>query len=107
MLRPRRLFAALLAAIAFASSADAQNLIINGSFETNTAGVTSYNLSNAAFNATVGSATAFGTAEEIDLITFGSPYGSPPQDGSWKLAIHTQLNGTFYDAFSFNLSSSV
>src|SRR4051794_38380890 len=84
-------------------SSPAQNLILNGDFEHNGATVTEYNLDNATFNAHVYHCTAFGTAQEIDLIT-GHPYGLPPQSGSWKLALHREYNGP-NDAFSFNLSA--
>jgi len=81
------------------------NMILNGSFETNAAGSTRYNMANSTFNSIVGSATAFGTAEEIDLIA-GNPYGSVPQNGNWKLALHTR-SAAEYDAFSFSLSQPV
>lgn len=81
------------------------NLISNGDFETNTASVTLFNMSNASFSATVSAATGFGDAEEIDLIT-GTDFGIAPQSGSWKLGIHTQAGGPF-DAFSLTLSSAL
>ena len=65
------------------------NLLLNGDFETNTASGTMFNMSNANFTATVSAATAFGSAEEIDLVT-GTDFGIAPQSGSWKLGIHTQ-----------------
>jgi hypothetical protein len=81
------------------------NMILNGSFENNSASTSQFNMVNATFNTTVADATAFGSAEEIDLIT-GAPFGLPPVDGKWKIAIHSQSGGGF-DAFSFNLSSAV
>jgi hypothetical protein len=80
-------------------------MIINGSFETNSASGTIYNLNNATFNGVVNNATAFGSAQEIDLITVGG-LGLSPQHGSWKLALHRQVPGA-NDAFSFNLSSGI
>ncbi len=84
-----------------------QNLILNGDFENNGASSSQYNMSNASFNSLVDNATAFGTGEEIDLMTTDSPYGPPPQSGLWKAAIH-KSGYPYYgndDAFSFTLSS--
>ena len=83
------------------------NIILNGDFEINsTVGVSVYNMDNALFNTTVASATAFGGAQEIDLITAGSPYGLAPESGNWKLAIHRSSSGE-NDAFSFTLGSAI
>ena len=81
------------------------NAILNGDFETNTASGTLFNMSNASFSSVVSSATAFGGAQEIDLVT-GAGFGITPQSGSWKLGIHTQTSGIF-DAFSLTLSSAL
>jgi hypothetical protein len=86
-------------------AAYAAPIILNGSFESNSAGGTLFNMSNASFNATVSNATAFGTAEEIDLVTDGA-YGIAPQDGNWKLGLHTQSSG-LYDAFSLVISEAL
>lgn len=88
-----------------AGSAAHANLILNGSFENNTAIGTMFNMSNATFNSVVANATAFGTAQEIDLVT-GTSFGILPQHGNWKLGIHTQSTGA-YDAFSLDTSSPV
>jgi hypothetical protein len=88
-----------------AKTADAASIILNGDFENNSASATQFNMANAAFNATVADATAFSTAEEIDLVT-GLDFGIAPQSGDWKLGLHTQNNGDF-DAFSLGLSSGV
>ena len=84
-----------------------QNLILNGDFENNGASSSQYNLSNALFNSLVHNATAFGTGDEIDLMTSDSPYGLPPQSGLWKAAIHKSGYPNYGndDAFSFTLSS--
>jgi hypothetical protein len=97
-----------LGALAFACApvAHGQNLILNGSFEDNTANVTMFNMSNAEFNAIVANATAFGDAEEIDLILGTGGFGLAPIDGDWKLAIHRQAGGAT-DAFSFDLMNSI
>jgi hypothetical protein len=93
------------AVLSLPASANASSIILNGSFENNTAGATAFNISNATFNTTVASATAFGTAQEIDLVT-GASFGITPQNGSWKLGLHTQGGGAF-DAFSMSLSSGL
>jgi hypothetical protein len=85
-----------------------QNLILNGDFENNGASSSQYNLSNTLFNSLVYNATAFGTGDEIDLMTTDSPYGLPPESGLWKAAIH-KAGYPYYgtdDAFSFTLSST-
>ena len=96
-------------ALVMAPSLHAQNLIINGDFEINTASECDFNLDNIEFNATVSNATAFGTAEEIDVMTAadGCGFGSPPQSGDTKLAIHSQSPGGRFDAFSLDLSSPI
>ena len=86
----------------------AAEMILNGDFENNTASGIDYNMTNSEFNATVADATAFGTAEEIDIIT-GNSVEFPPQSGNWNLHIHTQRPSLSdkYDAFSLDLSSPV
>lgn len=101
-----RSMSVLAASTAFVLSSNA-NLILNGSFEQNNASDTQYNMTNALFNSTVSNVTAFGNAEEIDLIQ-GNPYGLAPTDGRWKLAIHRRFapDGPV-DAFALHLSSPV
>ena len=84
-----------------------QNLILNGDFENNGATSSQYNMSNAMFNSLVYNATAFGTGDEIDLMTTDSPYGLLPESGLWKLGIHKSGYPIYGndDAFSFTLSS--
>jgi len=94
-----------VALLAFCMVSPAANLFLNGDFENNTAGTTQFNLSNAAFNSLMADTTAFGTAQEIDIIT-GTDFGIAPESGNWKLGIHTQTGGAF-DAFSMTLSSSL
>ena len=95
----------LIAVAALAFPACAQNMIINGSFESNTAGGSMSNMTNAVFNVTVNNATAFGSANEIDLYQ-GNPWGLPPVQGQWKLAIHHSSTGAV-DAFSFDLNNPI
>ncbi|HVP56058.1 MAG TPA: PEP-CTERM sorting domain-containing protein [Candidatus Eisenbacteria bacterium] len=99
----RYLLLTVAALLAMCAASSASNLILNGDFENTSAGTTQFNLSNAAFNALMPNVTAFGTAQEIDIIT-STDFGIAPESGNWKLGIHTQSGGA-YDAFSMTLSS--
>jgi hypothetical protein len=94
----------VLACVLAATTARAQNLVVNGSFETNTAGVTQFSTTNATFSAFLTPLTAFGDKEGIDIMTLGSGYGQNPQNGSWKIAPSSNL-GSVREAFSFPLST--
>jgi hypothetical protein len=89
------------------------NMILNGDFENTTFAPGCYfNLSNAAVNAGLPNLTAFGNAQEIDVMTDGTSCGvnDPPQSGNSKLGISRQLSLTHsgpVDAFSFDLSGPV
>lgn len=76
--------------------------VLNGSFETNTASGSQFNLTNTALTATVSNVTGFGPADEVDLIT-GTDLGIAPIFGNWKVQLHTTFTG-LVDAFSFALS---
>jgi hypothetical protein len=79
-------------------------MILNGSFEINTSPGNVYNPSNAVFNSYMSSVTAFGAlAPGIDIQMTGSPYGSSPQSGNWKVSAAAAAGGQS-DAFSFALS---
>jgi hypothetical protein len=94
----------LLVALIFATVASSHaNLIINGSFEINSAPATLYNNSNANFNSRMSNATSYGDPAELDIITFGG-FGLAPQNGSWKVAL---ANGQGLDAFTLELSSNM
>lgn len=95
----------VLASCAVASAANA-NMILNGSFEFNSAAINEYNLSNAAFAGLVSAVTGFGGSNEIDLMNTDE-YGPLPSNGSWKLGIHSTRDGLNVDAFSFDLSSNI
>ena len=92
------------------TGAAAATIILNGSFESNTAVASMFNMTNTTFNATVADATAFGTSTgigglgEIDLVT-STDFGIAPQDGNWKLGLHQQLSGA--DAFSLSLTEGI
>jgi hypothetical protein len=82
---------------------------MNGDFEVNQAIGCDFNLTNAAFDAEVAHATAFGTADEIDVMRSATGCGYiAPYSGITKVAIHRQSvpNGK-YDAFSLDLSMPV
>jgi len=89
------------------ASLHAIQTLLNGDFENNSAGGTTFNMTNATFNATMSDMTAFGGSEEIDLVT-GTDFGIAPQSGDWKLGLHQRTNDPAnVDAFSFDLSSSI
>ena len=94
-----------LAIVICAGSALGQNIIINGDFESNSAGSTQFNLSNVSFTSLMNNSTAFGTSEELDIIT-GLSLGIAPQSGSWKVGMH-ERQGLGVDAFSLELSQPV
>jgi hypothetical protein len=85
------------------------NMVINGDFETYSGGTCDTNLSNASFTAMMANATAFGLADEIDVIANPPCYGLPAVSGALKIAIHRQdpSFGGFSDAFSFDLSPAI
>lgn len=87
--------------LSFASTF-AANLVVNGSFENNSAATTVFNPNNADFNSLVPNVTAFGIRPGIDLQTIGSGFGQLPQDGSWKVSLCSDLGGEA-EAFSLNL----
>jgi hypothetical protein len=97
--------ASVVALLLSANSANAASIILNGDFENNTETGSQFNVFDVTFNVIVANATAFGTANEIDLVT-ASDFGIAPQSGAWKLGLHTQTGGSF-DGFSFGLSSAV
>lgn len=104
-----KVFVVLTASVVLgaAGSALGTNMILNGSFENNSAGGTLYNLSNAGFNAVMSNATAWGAAEEIDVMeNTTNSFGLPAVDGVYKLGLHLRADGAF-DAFSFDLSSPI
>lgn len=70
------------------------NLVVNGSFETNTAPSTVFNPFNAVFNSYMSSVNAYGIREGIDIQTIGSGYGLAPVDGIWKVSPASDANGT-------------
>src|SRR5215831_1415240 len=99
-------FSRVAACIALAwaiGSANAANIVLNGDFENNSAGTTHFNLSDSAFNVFMSNAIAFGTAQEIDIVT-STDFGIAPESGNWKLGIHTQSSGA-NDAFSLTFST--
>ena len=103
MRHPTLALAAAAAALLLGAGAAQASLVLNGSFETNSAGGTVFNPGNATLNALVPNVTAFGVRQGIDLQTVGSGYGLAPVDGRWKLSPASDLGGTT-EAFSMTLS---
>lgn len=105
--------AAMVAVGSLAGSASAGNMILNGSFEDNTAVVTTYNLNNPVFNGLMNNVTAFGERDfrdgfgETDIMTFGGGFGLDPVDGDWHIGLAVNGREGPSDAFSFDLSSSI
>src|SRR5215208_2980775 len=105
-MRHVRTLALCVAVVLSARTGHAASIILNGDVEDNTSSSSEFNLSNANFNAIVADATAFGTGDEIDLVT-GTDFGIAPESGDWKLGLHTSSLSGFFDAFSFDLSSAI
>jgi len=97
--------AAVIVSLGISHSVQCQELVQNGDFSNNSAGATTYNMTNLVFTSTVAFCRGFGGANEIDLI-YDSDNGPPPLVGNTKLRLHRQANGT-YDAFSTTLLSPV
>lgn len=89
-----------------------QNLVINGDLEDTTAVACQFNLKNAKFDLHMAHATAFGKAQELDIIqtpectTRG--FGFPAQSGHFKVGLHQKEEiHPKVDAFALELSSPV
>lgn len=84
----------LSACAATASSASGVNLVLNGSFENNTAGTDRYNLINSAFNSYMSNCTGFGQGYpaggngqiDIESNAAGS-YGGNSGAGAWHICV--------------------
>lgn len=74
-------------------SSDAQELIVNGSFEQNQVNGCVFNLSNLDFGLGMPKVTAFGPGETIDIMEGVCGYGFAPSDGSVKVGIGTGVFG--------------
>jgi hypothetical protein len=85
-------------------TAEAINLVVNGDFENNSAAGNVFNPSNAVFNSTMSSVTAYGVREGIDIQTVGSGFGVAPQSGNWKVSPASDV-GANAEQFSMNLST--
>jgi hypothetical protein len=95
--------------VAAPAPADGPNLVLNGDFENTTAAGCVWNMPNADFTAAMANATAFGDADEMDIMNdpAGCGYLGPPHSGDVKIAITAvELNGPV-DAFSIELSAPV
>lgn len=85
----------------------ASNLVTNGDFEVITGGGCQYNLPNATLNGVLANATAFGLAEEIDVMS-GACFGAVAVSGVTKIALNRKVGAPFTaDELSLDLSSPV
>ncbi|MFT3687029.1 MAG: hypothetical protein QM783_19260 [Phycisphaerales bacterium] len=88
------------------SAAAAQADLLNNGFENNTfaaSGASQFNLSNAQLTAAVSGVTGFGSASEVDLVTFPGFHGGAPIDGNWMLGLHAQSGGSVTDGVALHL----
>ncbi|QDU65010.1 hypothetical protein [Engelhardtia mirabilis] len=100
-----RIALAVLAVLSSSATTSAQNLVLNGSFENNTSTSCKWNPPNAEFNSLMADVTAFGTASEIDIMQGQCLYGSPPQDGAYKIGLASNTFTQENDALALHLSS--
>lgn len=93
---------AVVAGLAVCSPSASANLVLNGSFEDNTATTTHYNMSNAFAESIMINMKSFGTPGELDLMKNGSNiYGVPTTDGDFKMGLSVT------DALGLRLSATV
>jgi Secretion system C-terminal sorting domain len=74
---------------------------LNGSFETNTALINRFNISNAAFTGFMANSVGFGGNNGLDIQNNTSTY-APAQSGSWFVSLEYTASG---DAFTMALST--
>jgi hypothetical protein len=82
------------------------NLVLNGSFESNSATSSQYNLSNEAWNSLVANSASFGSGPQLDLENNGQYSGGAP-DGNWAAALATTTGSSNTDALSLALSENL
>jgi len=89
--------------------ADGPNLVLNGDFENTSLTGCNWNLTNATFTAAMANATAFGDAEQMDIMDdpAGCGFLGPPHSGDVKIAISSDLERGPVDMFSMELSAPV
>jgi|GEM_PF-2650858 len=93
-----------IAASALLSSPAAADLLANGGFETNLNNDTTYNMNNADFTASMANTTAFGSGNEVDIISSeNSEFGLPAIEGDWSIALHSNIFTDADDAISMGL----
>ena len=84
----------------------AQNLVVNGDFESNSSSGCDYNNANGTFNSKMTGCTAYGPSDEIDIMDSGGCYGPAGPVGSTKVAI--ACNGDpINDAFTMSLTGAL
>lgn len=101
----RKVLAASMALLV-AASAHSASILVNGSFESNSAGGSLFNPGNDTFNTAMNAVTAFGARQGIDIQTFGSGYGQSPQNGAWKVSPASDAGGQS-EEFSMNLTGQM
>lgn len=106
-MRPLTPLRPLFLAALMACGLSAQNFVVNGSFENVRTGGCQFNLQNDVFTASVDNATAFGAADELDLLrnAQGCAYGSTAINGITKVGLHTRIVSGPTDAFSLSLTA--
>src|SRR5689334_12507702 len=82
------------------------NLVINGDFENHNGSGCQFDLTAGYFGHAVPNATAFGLANEIDVMS-GACYGPAAISGSTKVGIRTRPVTQARDEFSLDLYASV
>jgi len=108
LMKSRLVFGIVMLFCGFGSPSAYGNLIINGSFEVNTAAGQVFNPSNATFNGFMSNVTAYGPREGIDIQTdtVAGIFGLAPISGDWKVSPAADLNGTS-EEFSLDLNGPI
>lgn len=100
----RSAFKPSILAIAAAITASAPaNMILNGSFEFNSAGTNMINPSNASFNANMSAVYSYGSPG-VDILDATSTYGLAPIDGNWKISPFSDTGGVQQEEVAMQLT---
>lgn len=87
--------------LTWANSVSGQSFL-NGSFENNTAGPCTFNMTNATFNSLMANATAYGGGNELDIFNGTCAFGTA-QHGNWMVGVASP--GGVTDAFTMMLNA--
>ncbi|MEO5675846.1 MAG: carbohydrate binding domain-containing protein [Chitinophagales bacterium] len=79
-------------------------IFLNGSFETTTGSACDYNLSNTTFDSKMSDCFAYGTGNEIDIMSSCLPYCPGAQSGTYYVAV-ANTTGSTPDGFTMKLSA--